>query len=195
MKAVVLVGILLGVAPACAIDHRSDDYACATSRDCNGGRTCVDNACVLASSIDASSCPSNCTSCNMVAHTCTIDCAAATANCAAKVVCPAGWNCNVKCDRDGSCRNGVSCASTTSCVVECSGQNSCQDVACGTGACSVNCSGTQSCRNVSCGSSCACDVKCSGPQSCTSGSVRCAPGCIMLNPPGCTSLGVTCHSC
>lgn len=192
MRTAVLLTALIAVATACAIDRRSDDFACSSSRDCNSGRSCIDNVCVLGV-VDAAPCPSNCSSCDVSARTCTIDCA--TANCAARVVCPAGWACNVKCNAENSCRNGVSCANTTSCSVECLGKSSCQDVVCGAGKCTVDCSGEQSCRNVACGSSCACDVTCGGSSSCRGQLLCTQPTCGTLNPRGCSSVSLLCHTC
>lgn len=178
----------------CSIDHRTGDYACSSQRDCNSGRECVNGFCIVPGSIDASvdGCPGRCTSCNMATHTCTIDCAAT--NCAARVACPAGWACAVKCNVDGACGNGVTCAGTTSCSVDCTTKNTCSDVACGTGKCSVNCSGDRACRAVRCNSSCACDVKCGGSRSCES--LQCYPAqCTTTQPLGCTALSLNCHTC
>lgn len=195
MLAASVIVAAIAMVSACAVDHRSIDYTCGSSSDCNSGRKCIDNYCIVPGSIDASeACPSNCTSCTFETHTCTIECA--KANCAAKVACPAGWACSVKCDVDGSCSNGVTCAGTTSCSVECTARNSCSEVACGTGKCLVTCSGAQACQNVRCNSSCACDVQCSGKGSCNTSPQCTGPTCRTLTPfPGCSSLSLNCRSC
>lgn len=185
---------VLALCAGCAINHRSGDYACGSQSDCNSGRECINGFCIVPGSIDASAdgCPSRCSSCNLATHTCSIDCA--VTSCAAKVACPVGWACAVKCNVDGACSNGVSCAGTTSCSVDCSAKNTCSDVACSTGKCAVNCAGERSCRAVKCNSSCACDVKCSGARSCDA--LQCYPAqCTTAQPAGCTALSINCHTC
>lgn len=204
------VGIVFALASSCSITHKSGDFACTKTSDCNSGRDCVDGFCVVSgteidspaasdghgsgsgSGSGSNGCPAQCTSCNVGAKTCVIDCM--DTDCSNAIACPAGYSCDVKCDTDNSCRNGVQCAGTTSCTVECSGKNACQNVQCGTGKCDVECSGTQSCKNVTCGSSCACDVKCTGTSACLAGGITCtAPACRI--GVGCSSLPTTCHSC
>lgn len=214
MKLVLAIGVqvalVFALAASCSITHKSGDYACTKTSDCNSGRDCVGGFCVVAGSeIDApvilhdaprgdsgNGCPANCSSCDVPTHSCIIDCANGS-SCNGNVACPAGWTCDVKCDTDNSCRNGVSCAGTTACKVECSGKGSCQDVVCGTGRCDVECTGVQSCRtSIDCASSCGCDVRCIGSQSCGVGALTCTPGCTSgsING-GCTSLPPNCHTC
>jgi len=198
-----LLGLMIVLA-ACSIQHRSDEYACNKPADCNNGRTCVDNFCVVpggttadaaktdgAPHIDASSCPPGCSTCNVTQKTCTIDCQ--SSNCTGQVACPAGYKCDIKCDSDNACRNGVDCTAALSCNITCSSGGSCRNVQCGLGPCDVACTGTGSCRSVACNASCACDVTCTGAQSCSSGiqcsSLACQAGL------GCTSVPTVCHSC
>lgn len=202
----VQVALVFALAASCSITHKSGDFSCTKSADCNTGRVCVDGFCVVSGTetIDApvapgdsgNGCPANCSSCDVSAHTCVIDCANGS-NCTGPVVCPVGYKCNVKCDTDNACRNGVTCTGTTSCKVECSGKSSCAGVHCGTGRCDVECTGTQSCKNdINCEASCGCDVRCSGTQSCGNSALSCTPGCrIGVSGDGCTSLPLTCHTC
>ena len=212
MKLVLAIGVqvalVFALAASCSITHKSGDYACTKTSDCNSGRDCVGGFCVVAGSeIDApiilhdaprgdsgNGCPANCSSCDVPTHSCIIDCANGS-NCNGNVACPAGWTCDVKCDTDNSCRNGVSCAGTTSCKVECSGRSSCEDVVCGTGRCDVECTGQQSCqKQIVCGTSCGCDVRCQGSGSCPDQQVTCTSVACDLGA-GCTSLPATCHTC
>lgn len=204
MKLVILA-LILG---ACAVNHRSDQYACTKNTDCESGRECsIDGFCVLAgTTVDApktvgdaprtdggnqNNCPPGCTSCNTTQKTCTINCQ--QTNCTNQITCPAGYKCDIMCNADGSCRGGINCAQSASCSIECGSRQSCENVTCGKGPCSVSCSGQQSCRNVSCGQSCACDVLCTGTSSCQQGiscsSFACRSGL------GCTSVPALCHSC
>ena len=198
------VGIVFALASSCSITHKSGDFACIKTSDCNTGRDCVDGFCVVSGTEQVDSpmtsdsrgsgsngCPAQCTSCSVSQHTCVIDCMGT--DCSGAIACPAGYSCDVKCDTDNSCRNGVQCAGTTSCLVECSGKNACQNVQCGTSKCDVECTGTQSCKAVSCGSSCACDVKCIGTSSCGD-TVNCSAAACRIGL-GCSSLPPTCHSC
>ena len=200
-----LLGILAIVAvTGCSLTHRSGDFACTKTSDCNQGRECVGGFCIIPGSIDAptsdsthggsgdanNGCPSVCTSCDVGTKTCTIDCT--LTDCTAAVACPAGYKCDVQCNADNSCRAGVSCTGTTSCTVECTGKNSCQDVTCGLGPCNVSCSGMQSCRTIQCGSSCMCDVECTGTQACEGTETCTSLACKSLS--GCSSAGTTCHS-
>jgi len=196
---------LASLSGSCAINHKSGDYACTITADCNDGRQCVDGFCIVPGSIDAAvfrdahvggdgnGCPAGCTSCNVTTHSCTIDCSQNSGGCNNKVTCPAGWACNVQCNVDNSCRNGVSCTGTTSCDITCSAKSSCQNIQCGTGKCNVTCSGVQSCQAVACGNSCACDVTCLGSQSCAD-TIQCTATACKLGL-GCTSLPAACHSC
>jgi hypothetical protein len=202
---VLFIGTIV-LATSCSISHKSDGYACTIQSDCNDGRQCVDNFCIVPGSIDATvfhdartngdgnGCPTGCTSCVVSTHQCTIDCSMNAGACSnGKVVCPSGWACNVECNTDGACKDGVSCVGATSCAISCSAHNSCQNIQCGLGKCSVDCSGVASCQGVACGNSCACDVTCLGAQSCQS--VQCTATACKVGL-GCSSLvAPACHSC
>jgi len=193
---------------SCSIQHRSDQYACTVSSDCDGNRICDNGFCIAPGSIDAprpvdapkppgdgsSGCPSQCTTCNVQQKTCTINCAMG-ANCTSQVVCPAGYKCDIQCNTDNSCRNGVNCQQAASCNVDCIGKQACQNVQCGPGPCDVGCSGPASCRGVSCANSCACDVLCTGNQSCAEGIQCTSLACRSATGSGCTSVPTFCHSC
>lgn len=205
MKLVVLAFMML---TACAVNHRSDQYACTKNSDCDSGRVCSNEGfCVVAgSTVDApkmptdapkgdagmqNNCPPGCTTCNTAQKTCTINCQ--MTSCSGQVTCPAGYKCEIMCNADGSCRNGINCSQAASCNIQCDSRQSCEGVTCGAGPCSVSCSGSQSCRNVACGNSCACDVLCTGTGTCQQGiscsSFACRSGL------GCTSVPALCHSC
>jgi hypothetical protein len=203
--ALVIVLTLIG----CQVNHASEQFACDETRPCSSGRVCDNGFCVVAGAIDAAgpmsdaprrdaggnnnNCPPGCTSCNVGEKTCTISCADG-ADCAAQVICPAGYKCSILCNTDNSCREGVNCKVGASCTIECSGKASCQGVECGAGACDVSCSGVQSCKGVACGNSCACDVACTGSQACEG--IACTSfACRSTNAKGCTSEPVLCNSC
>jgi hypothetical protein len=170
--AVCMTGLFLAVlaASSCSINHRSGQYECATTTDCDSGRTCSDGLCVAIgvdappgpkkdAGIDASLCPSQCTSCS--GNKCIIDCAAGAVCTNVIVTCPAGFNCDVRCNTQNSCRSGVICPQGSfTCDIQCSGNSACRGVMCGPGKCNVSCTGQNSCRGVNCGQSCACDVTC-----------------------------------
>ncbi len=203
-----LCGIL---AVSCSINNRSGAFECADTSDCDDGRVCSENLCVVPGGnmkdasviidapkgdggIDASLCPSQCTSCNTEKKECVINCAMTPSGCSGPVVCPPGWHCNVTCSPAGSCRMGVNCQGTLSCTVACSGQQACRNVQCGASKCLVSCTGEQSCRGVSCGMSCGCDVKCPNIAECSS--VTCTSfvcrdqltgGCSSTQSPSCNS--------
>ncbi|MDQ3370240.1 MAG: hypothetical protein M3680_32890 [Myxococcota bacterium] len=207
----VLAGI---VAASCSIKHPSDELACESQARCDEigeGRECLGGYCVVpggggkvdagpgpdarrdAAAPDATVCPAQCTSCNTSTKECIVDCAMSPSLCSAQIVCPAGWDCNLKCTTQNSCRNGVNCLDAKSCVVDCAGNSSCRNVACGPGECEVTCSGVNSCRGVACGQSCACDVRCAAPALCEN--VICtALQCNTLDG-GCTSLRAGCETC
>lgn len=212
-----LIGVWLGsfalaiaLAASCSIEHRSDAFACEKQSDCSGGRVCSEGFCVLTNvppsdgprpeqdgdiepPPDApipSECPPQCTSCNKESRECTIDCG--STDCTAQVVCPAGWSCDIQCNRQNSCRNGVNCLDAKSCTLDCSGDGACRNVACGPGRCNVTCSGNASCRSVSCSQSCACDVECGQNASCET--VICSSfACETFD--GCTSQTIGCDIC
>jgi len=200
--------IVLVIVAGCSISHRSQEYACTTQNDCNGhpNTICQQGFCIVPGSIDApkppgdvhpdmnnNNCPSECTSCNVTQKTCTVDCSqTGVVDCTQTVTCPAGYHCDILCNRDGMCRNGVNCTGSASCAITCSAGNTCEGVECGPGPCDVTCSGQSSCKGVSCNNSCACDVNCTGSQACQS--VAC-PSALCSVFPGCTSVPVGCHSC
>lgn len=203
MKArwIILVTTLAATLAACSVKHRSDDFVCERNADCSNGRNCVDGSCVYqgtgngvdAGTIpgDGQACPSQCTSCDGNTHTCTIDCAANGAVCDQKLTCPAGWNCDVRCNRTATCSN-VSCGDASSCKIACNGTASCASVACGSGPCNVICNGSSSCVDVACNDSCACDVACSVNAYCDATCTRDA--CDVVEG-GCTIDERGCNTC
>lgn len=206
-----VIAIALLVGGSCSIRHASDSYTCETTADCTAGRSCSDGYCLVVSGApadatgdrprpdapvsipDASQCPSQCTSCDVMKHECIIDCAVNPTGCVAQVVCPAGWHCNIACTPASSCRMGVNCLGSLSCNVDCAGAQSCRNVACGPGRCDVTCSGNQSCSGVSCGQSCACDVDCGNQASCSN--VSCNPLVCDTFDGGCSSQSFGCDTC
>ncbi len=203
VPAIVLLALLI---TGCTITHRSQDYACTTQADCATGRTCSGGFCVVNGSqidapvhidapihiIDAPACPAGCTSCDVMAKQCTIDCTDPNAGCTAQVTCPAGYNCDIKCDAANSCRNNVNCQEAASCIIECSGNGACRGVVCGPGSCDVQCTGQNSCRTVDCSTSCKCDVNCAAIGSC-SDTITCPILCD--SGLGCSSDETGCSSC
>lgn len=116
-------------------------------------------------------------------------------DCDARVDCPAGVECRVRCTEEGACAGGVRCGRATSCTVECSAKDTCGGVIeCGKDRpCTVTCSAQNACTaGVSCGDSCACSVECTGPSSCDTGAT-CPDGCD--DGKGCTVLGDSCDTC
>ncbi|MGE0872836.1 MAG: hypothetical protein AB7P03_30050 [Kofleriaceae bacterium] len=188
---------------SCSIDHRSGELQCTSQSDCTSDRVCRDGYCVGgggnprdavadSSAPDALLCPPQCSSCNLAAKSCTIDCAVTSCTGNAAIVCPVGWACNVTCSVQSSCRNGVVCAGATACKVQCSGVASCRNVQCGMGPCEVSCTGPQSCRGVACGTSCACDVDCEITADCED--VSCTNiACTSIG--GCRSSQFGCNTC
>ena len=200
--ALCLGGLMLAIVAvsSCSINHRSGQYECTVTADCDPGRTCSGGLCVGTVDApgkrdggvpDANLCPSQCTSC--AGNTCTIDCAAGAICQNAVVTCPPGWNCAVRCNTQNSCRSGVMCQGTLSCDVQCSGQSSCRAVNCGATKCTVGCTGQRSCESVNCNNSCACDVTCSlGINACANvvcNKLVCDTGL------GCTSTNFSCNTC
>jgi len=209
----------LAIAASCSVTHRSGEYTCDTTTDCTGGRVCSDGYCVVVGGgIDAPGpgkdggplpdapkpdappppqCPDECTSCNLPAKECRIQCGANSTqacNGMTPVVCPAGWNCDIECNRTNDCRFGVDCTDAASCTIECRGGGACRGVNCGDGKCDVQCTGFNSCSSmVNCNNSCECDVACTGSGTQTCGgdqgqAVSC--GSIACDDPsdgGCTS--------
>nr|HEX4312550.1 hypothetical protein [Kofleriaceae bacterium] len=180
----------LSLALGCSVTHRSGEFACDPEGNCTGGRICEDGFCVVPGATDdagvdaphhgsgsgsgsakpdagmGSSCPAQCSSCDDATNTCLIDCKANPGLCAKAITCPPGYNCDVECTTQNSCRTGVACPESGACTVDCTGQSSCQNVSCGNGPCDVSCTGGESCRTVGCNNSCACDVTCGANSRC-----------------------------
>lgn len=225
MKIVALWLATVALAVSCSVSHRSGEFACRTTADCASDRVCTDGLCVLTGPTDDGGlgnggCPANCTSCDLVTHTCTIECINNNSVCRQPIVCAPGWNCRINCDDDTSCRAGIDCRDAASCNVSCSGDTSCRNatcgagdctftcngagscsgIACGTGACNVACNGTNSCHDanggnglgVNCSQSCACDVECSLDSTCAP--LACPATCNGLID-GCTSAPTGCNVC
>jgi hypothetical protein len=203
---ILVLGLVLGLvlaAASCSVDHRSGAFQCTKQSDCNSGRICINSYCIFAGlpvdapvkvdapNPDATTCPVQCTSCDLNASTCTIDCSASDCTGAAPIVCPADWNCEVSCSTADSCNSGVIC-SGPSCTIQCTGPNSCREVSCGLGRCTIGCTGIDSCQRVQCGTACVCDVECAATSDC--GTVMCTkPSC--KSGDGCSSQMMGCDSC
>ena len=89
MKLVLAIGVqvalVFALATSCSITHKSGDFACSKTSDCNSGRDCVGGFCVVAGTEDidapvghpdgpsidapASGCPTQCSSCVTATHT------------------------------------------------------------------------------------------------------------------------------
>ena len=195
--------VAAALSSSCSVHHRSDQFACTSTQDCEGGRVCDNGYCIVPGSIDApgpsdgakgdaaNGCPAQCSTCNVTQKSCTINCQ--NKDCTGQVTCPPGYKCDIMCNVDNSCRNGVDCRMAASCNIDCTGKQACANVQCGSGPCDVGCIGEQSCRGVSCNNSCACDVVCTGNSSCGDGisctSLTCKSG------SGCTSVPPFCHAC
>jgi hypothetical protein len=206
--ALCIAGLMLAVVAvsSCSINHRSGEYECSNNADCSDGRSCNGGLCVFAGidapspgdggmKLDAEVCPSQCSSCNPGTRTCTIDCAAGSICSGVVVTCPAGWNCDVRCNTTNSCRSGVNCPTGAfTCNVQCSGNSACRGVMCGAAKCNVMCTGQNSCRGVNCGASCACDVTCTLNNGACSNEVTCNKiqcdtglGCSSTQFPSCST--------
>jgi hypothetical protein len=216
MKSTFALVWLALVCGACSINHRSGDFSCTKTADCNTGRECVDGFCVVAGTQmidaprqmggsdahmmnppDAPACPEECTTCDVGAKTCTIDCEASGSECDGKVTCPAGYTCNIECNADGSCTQGVDCTMAKACTIACSAKSTCDNVVCGPGACDVTCGGRMSCQDVDCSAACQCTVACIGLQVCE-GQIACGPDADCLGPNnGCSSMvsATLCNTC
>lgn len=193
-------------ATACSVNHRSDTFrTCESTADCGGGERCSDGICVGTDNPtdggnadtpgrpDALECPSQCNSCKLGTMECLVDCEISPAICNAPINCPPGWNCNIKCNTQGACRQGITCTEGASCNITCSGSNACRDVECGAGPCDVECSGISSCRDVACGDSCKCDVTCSEIANCNN--VTCSLDQCEALFRGCSSEPAGCNTC
>jgi hypothetical protein len=195
MRVLALVAVLLA---GCSIRHRSDQLACTNNSDCGPNGRCEDNVCTNPNGgFDAAvdppdKCPDQCSSCDIPAMVCRIDCADSRINCDQKLTCPSGWNCDIRCSGSNDCRAGVDCLKSASCTVSCSGDTACRNVACGGGPCTVACTGDNSCRSIVCGDSCKCDVGCSDSAGCTE--VVCQEGQCETFGGGCSSQFLGCSS-
>lgn len=164
LAAVLLVLGCAGLAalPASCFVHRvSEDFACQVNRDCADGRVCDQGFCIEAASL----CPSPCTSCDVDARFCRIDCTAGRP--CGNLQCPAGYDCEIRCNNSGAC-GAIDCAAAASCDIDCAGPASCGNLHCGAGECAIRCQGTGACPSVDCAASCACDVACNQPAWCPS---------------------------
>jgi hypothetical protein len=136
---------------SCLVSRKSSDLACSDDGDCEADRMCDRGYCVTLM------CPSECSSCDLVNKSCTINCQ--NANSCDDVSCPAGYDCTINCSKTNAC-DDIDCTQGKSCTVNCSASGACKDVTCGTGLCKVNCSASGSCDVVDCHMSCKCDVTC-----------------------------------
>jgi hypothetical protein len=183
-----LVALLMLVGlTGCSIDRRSGAFACESTRDCSGGRVCIDQLCVLpgSGSGDAGSdCPTDCTRCE--GGTCYLDCTEKDCD---GFDCPAGWKCNITCAQ-GRCSN-IDCGASD-CDLMCTGTNACDDVTCGPGRCNVLCTSGKSCLAIDCEDACSCQVTCDGLISCAD--IVCPEGCAA--DTGCSATATaTCNTC
>ena len=210
MKTLALA-LVLSLAAACSVSHRSGEFACTQTSQCDTGRICEGGFCVAATSgpdgsiatdgggsgsgsgmhPDAgSTCPSICNTCDLTAKTCDITCAGGECN--GKVTCPTGYSCTIACNALGSCEEGIDCTESTGCTIMCGARKSCAMVECGQGPCEVTCQGMNSCEQVDCSNSCKCDVNCTGQDVCQG---MTAGGGIMCPKDGlCTGANGGCSS-
>ena len=201
-----LVVVAVTAAGSCSVNHRSGEFACETTRDCAAGRICNDGLCVSTRPIDAgvtldtpspldaplpidapqAMCPAQCTSCDLDAKTCAVDCGANPILCTHAITCPTGFSCKIDCTSERACRNGIDCADAADCTITCGVSQSCRSVTCGAGACKLDCEGLGSCANVTGGNG-PTTARCSGSTSCTDvtcGSGKCVVDCV--GPGSCT---------
>ena len=202
---------LLVVAGSCSVDKKSDDFTvCDQTGDCSNGLACINGVCLPpdidddagvdpdAPSDGGNQCPSQCTSCRMQngVRTCIVDCQVSGPTCNAPIVCPTGFDCDIRCSTQNACQKGITCSGDQNCDITCSGRQACAGVDCGDGRCDITCTGEQSCRDIACNESCACDVSCGAIARCEA--VVCtSPACIGNGPSirGCTSMRDTCNTC
>jgi hypothetical protein len=151
---------MLAIAGSCTVDRKSAKFACSNNSQCDNGRSCQDGFCVTdGSQIDGNGCPSPCTSCDLNAKVCDIQCM--TSSCGS-FSCPDGYTCTIECIGNNVCHN-IDCSNAAGCTITCLGTHACNNMSCGSGPCDVMCSGTQGCGDVHCSDSCKCDVQgCSG---------------------------------
>ena len=190
MKPAILVALAAATVAAlsvasCSVHRLSDSFTCDPAGDgheCGSDRFCSQGFCVQ------TDCPDPCSSCDVGARTCRIQCTAGKP--CGNVQCPAGYDCTVRCQNNGAC-GAVDCAQAHSCDVECSGPGSCGNLNCGKNECTIGCSGAVACPLIDCAASCSCDVSCTGASACPS--MACPVG--SLGP--CTdqgSAGAPCNS-
>jgi hypothetical protein len=200
--------VVLAVAVgSCSIDKKSDSFqSCERQADCSNGESCIDGVClppdlpgddggIDVPPPDGNSCPAQCTSCMTVGgnRVCVVDCTVSAPTCNAMIRCPPGFDCDIRCSREGSCQKGIQCAGDQSCDITCSGRQACRDISCGDGPCQISCSGEQSCREIACNDSCQCDVECGQTSLCAE--VTCfEPQCVSSNLKGCTSERPGCNA-
>jgi hypothetical protein len=198
--AIVACVLAIAVVTACLVNKRSVDFACETDNDCDLDRVCQDSHCVigfrppidgppLPDTPDAPECPfvsggRRCTSCDLVAQTCQVDCS--NGGCGG-MTCPVGFACTFICTKANAC-NSINCTDAASCDIQCSGNNACDGITCGAGACQVTCATMNACDNVTCGTG-ACNVTCGATGSC--GNVQCPDSCkcdVSCPTGNCTSM-------
>src|SRR5438045_3478727 len=106
MRVVWIVVLLAG----CLVHRRSEDLTCSDQQpDCPAGRVCQNGFCLpipIDAPPDAPECPfvaagKQCTSCDLVAMTCTVDCN--TPNSCVNLTCPSGYDCTFDCKKNGAC--------------------------------------------------------------------------------------------
>jgi hypothetical protein len=154
-----IVGLGLASSSSCFVNRLSERFTCTTSDDCDDGRTCDEGYCVDAP------CPSQCSSCSLLAGTCQINCNA-NRQCG-DIQCPAGFECDIRCNNSNAC-DDIDCTAAESCDIDCSGVGSCGAIRCGTGECQVECTGAGACPSIECATSCACEVACNNLAACPS---------------------------
>jgi len=154
---------------ACTVSRRTEGYACSTSADCENGRACESNWCVVAT------CPADCTTCDTTLKTCQIACASMSR--CGSISCPMGWSCSITCTGNNACGN-ITCASGSTCAVTCSGSRSCGTLDCDAACkCDQTCSTTDACDPSQC--------PVAGSIQCTSDGVAGSP-CVSARNAGCT---------
>ena len=123
------VGVVFALASSCSITHKSGDFACTKTSDCNTGRDCVDGFCVvLRHRADRFADWNRRGTARQRQRQQRLPGAVHELQRQPEDVrdrlpgrrrlqrpgrLPAGYSCDVKCDTDNSCRNGVECAGTT----------------------------------------------------------------------------------
>lgn len=169
MRALAGAALSVLVIVACTVNRPSDSYTCATDTDCTDNRHCSSGYCVI------QNCPSDCTTCNETAKTCTMECS--NADSCGNVNCPTGWTCTINCIGDGAC-NDVSCAGGSKCSINCSGAGACADISCRDACkCDLQCA-SGACAAISCPTGATPNDKCT-----TDGSIG-SP--CLSSPAGCT---------